>query len=304
METTIHTMMHSTDMRTTSHMNSAACPLCSTRAGYFCEKNGHTLYKCPSCKLLFVYPIPPSASVYDETYFSGADNGFGYVDYDVDKEPMIPVFEKYMDTVAKLGLKSGKLLDVGAATGFFMDIAKKRGFAVKGVELSDYAAAIGRKKGLDILTQDLEGARLPAESFDIITLFDVLEHVPDPKKFLLEVKRLLKKGGLIVVNTPNGDSIPARILGTRWHLIVPPEHLHYFSPKNLGTFMKKNGFSIPVNTSIGKRFTLKYIFKTLYRWQKLRIWAAIERFFHQGARSRWYIPLNTHDNLFMIFRKD
>ena len=73
---------------------------------------------------LFVYPLPQSIDVYDEAYFLGAERGFGYVDYDVDKEPMVPTFLKYLELIKKSGHKKGKILDVGAATGFFLKIAK------------------------------------------------------------------------------------------------------------------------------------------------------------------------------------
>ncbi|MFZ2621014.1 MAG: class I SAM-dependent methyltransferase [Minisyncoccia bacterium] len=281
------------------------CSLCGRDEAYFfSRKNDYDLYRCKVCKLLFVYPIPKNVEVYDKTYFTGADLGFGYVDYDADKIPMIPVFEKYLDMIFKLGATKGTLLDVGSATGFFMDIAKKRGFEVVGVELSNYAAEIGRAKGLTIVASDLKGAHFNNDKFDVITMFDVLEHVPNPKDFLLEAKRILKPGGFLVINTPNGDSVVARVLGSRWHLIVPPEHLYYFSPKNVGDYLTKNGFNVKVATSIGKRFTLQYIFKTLYRWQKFPLWDYIEKIFAAKPLTKLYIPLNTHDNFFLIAEKN
>ncbi len=222
---------------------------------------------------------------------------------------MIPTFQKYLDRIVRLGKKSAdgakkKLLDVGAATGFFMNLARGRGFDVTGVELCDFAAAKGRERGLPIITGTLESARLPENYFDVVTMCDVLEHVTDPKNFLLEARRILAPEGLLVINTPDAESLVARILGKRWHLIVPPEHLHYLSPKNVGEFLCKNGFEIIENTTIGKRFTLQYIFKTLYKWQKLSLWNSLSKLFSKGFLSRLYIPLNTYDNFFMIAKKN
>ncbi len=291
--------------------SSVLCPLCESRnTNFFTRKNNHSVYQCNACGFLFVYPLPTSVDVYDESYFSGAENGFGYVDYDTDKEPMIPTFEKYLDLITehlskknKNSIKGLKLLDVGAATGFFMNLARNRGMYVTGVELSDYAASIGRARGLKIITGDLESAQLPSESYDVVTLCDVLEHVQNPKQFLAEVHRVLKRGGIVVINTPHAGSMVAQTLGRHWHLIVPPEHLHYFSAENLAKYLNQNGFDVTLNTTIGKRFTFQYIFKMLYKWQGFFLWKWFKKIFSWGFLARLYIPLNTHDNFFMIARK-
>lgn len=279
-----------------------SCPICeSQEVNFFSKKKGYNLYKCSKCKLLFIYPTPVSLDVYDDSYFSGAEKGFGYVDYDADKEPMIPVFNKYLDLVNSLGMKTGELLDIGAATGFFMDLARKRGFRVKGVELSDYAAKKGREKGLDVFTGDLISANFKNEQFDIITMFDVIEHVPDPTGFVKEASRLLKKDGLLLINTPDAQSFWAKILGSKWQLIMPPEHIHYFSPKNLGDYLSKNGFKVELSTKIGKWFTLQYILKMLYKWQGYRIFLTGP--FLNKFLSKVSLPINLHDNFFMIVKK-
>ncbi len=279
------------------------CPLCSsTDTNFSFSKKGFEVYECQNCKLLFTCPVPKSSEVYSEDYFSGATSGYGYVDYDADKEPMTSVFNKYLDLVSSFGVRSGKLLDIGAATGFFMKIAKTRGFSVSGIEISAFAAQKGRKEGLEIVTGDLIEHKYGNESFDVITMFDVLEHVPDPKAIIFEVRRILKKDGLLLVNTPDAESLLAKILGKNWHLIMPPEHINYFSPKNLGDYLSKNGFSVLLSTKIGKRFTLQYILKMLYKWQGWRIFLVKSN----SARflSKIYLPINLRDNFFAIYRKN
>ena len=279
------------------------CPLCESKnVSFFTTKAGFCLYTCSDCKLLFTFPLPESINIYNSSYFSGARDGFGYVNYDMDKEPMVPTFQKYLDIVSSLGLKGGNLLDVGSATGFFMCLAEKRGFQVKGVELSDFAANLARDKGLNVVTGDIFSQNFLGESFDIITMFDVLEHVPDPKALISEVRRILKKGGLLLINTPDAQSLWARLLGSKWQLIVPPEHIHYFSPKNLGDYLSKNGFKIEISTKIGKKFTLQYIMKILYKWQGFRIFLA--KIFSEGFMSKISIPINLYDNFLLIVKKN
>jgi 2-polyprenyl-3-methyl-5-hydroxy-6-metoxy-1,4-benzoquinol methylase len=212
---------------------------------------------------------------------------------------MISAFNHYIDLIKNLGVSGGKLLDIGAATGFFMSIAKKRSFRVVGVELSDFAARKGRENGLDIVTGDLLNTNFEGESFDVITMFDVLEHVPDPKKLIQEVSRVLRPGGLIIINTPDAESLWARVLGKRWQLIMPPEHINYFSPKNLSKYLEDVGYEVKIDTKIGKKFTLQYILKMLYKWQGFRIFLVRSN----KLLSSISIPINLRDNFFMIAKK-
>ena len=287
-----------------NEINKVSCYLCGKDAFFYCEKKGYKLYKCPSCKLLFVSPTPVSAQIYDVSYFAGADKGFGYIDYDKDKEPMWPIFNKYLDIIANLGKKEGKILDVGCATGYFLGMAKERGFEVFGVEISDYAAEIGRKKGIDIKTGILENLDYPKETFDVITMFDVIEHVSDPKTAIQKAKNLLKNDGLLVINTPDSESLWAKVSKSKWHLIMPPEHLFYFSEETLEWYMPKQDFELVYSKKISKIFTFQYIFIMLYKWQKLRIWNMLSKLFSNKYLSKFHFKLTWNDNLFMIFKKN
>lgn len=280
------------------------CKLCGSETGLWGNKNYYNLFYCRSCGLVFVYPLPDPKSVYNEDYFSGAKEGFGYVDYDVDKEPMVPTFNKYINLFAKYGKEKGSIFDIGAATGFFLKIAQNRGYKVSGVEMSQYATEVARNSGIDVYGGDLIPLHLESEKFDIVTMLDVLEHMTDPFSELLEVKRILKPDGLLVVNAPNGQSLLAKILKTKWHLVLPPEHLFYFSPKNLSKFLESNGFKTVYSGTLGKRFTFQYIFKMLYKWQKLFMWNYMSQLFSKGFLAKLYIPINLHDNFFMIFKKN
>lgn len=279
------------------------CLNCDKDVKIWGKKNSYDLFSCTHCGLIFVYPLPDPSSVYSKDYFSGATSGFGYVDYDADKEPMVPTFNKYLDLFRKYGKESGSIFDIGAATGFFLKIAKKRGYKVSGVEMSDHAAGEARKAGIDVSSGDLMSMSISSDSFDIVTMLDVLEHMTTPFVELLESKRILKNGGLLVVNAPNGQSILARILKTKWHLVLPPEHLFYFSPDNLTSFLEANGFRVVYNGTIGKRFTLQYIFKMLYKWQKLKLWNYLSILFSKGYLSKIYIPIDLRDNFFLIAKK-
>jgi SAM-dependent methyltransferase len=262
------------------------------------------MVQCLYCGLIFVSPLPNETShIYDKTYFTGGDGGYGYVNYDRDKEPMRMAFELYLEFMEKELGRKGKLLDVGAATGYFMNIAKRRGWEAEGVEISDHAASVGRSNGLIIHTGTLESINLPDDSFDAVTLFDVAEHLRDPKLTFLKVSKILKKGGIVVVTTPDSGSLIAKLLKQRWHLVIPPEHLVLFNRKNFGNLLGSIGFTPIIITTIGKHFTLPYIFQTLFHWQKLSVWNMLARWTNKGFFSKLRFPINLHDTFFMIAKK-
>ena len=139
----------------------------------------------------------------------------------------------------------GALLDVGCNIGMFMKAARDGGFAVTGVELNAGCAAYGRENFvLDIRSASLEGAAFPAGTSDVVTLFDVLEHVPDPRALLSGVRRTLKPGGLLVVQSPNLDSFMARLMKENWNWLTPPDHLYHFTPGALVRLLENGGFRV------------------------------------------------------------
>jgi SAM-dependent methyltransferase len=127
--------------------------------------------------------------------------------------------------------RAGRVLDIGAATGIFLDGMRRRGWATVGVEPTASAAQYARERlGLDVITGRLEDTRFPDAAFDAITLWDVLEHVHEPRTILAEAARLLRPGGVLVLSLPNPDSLEARLLGPHWLGWDLPRHLNIFRP--------------------------------------------------------------------------
>ena len=149
--------------------------------------------------------------------------------------------------------KSGKLLDIGCATGtFLLGMKKQAGWETMGIEISPHAAAIARKHHLDVFTGTLEDANFPAAEFDAVTLWDVLEHLHDPAGSLREIHRVLKPGGVIVIRVPNVASWDASWFGAAWAGWDAPRHLYVFSPNTLEKMLAASGFQVEdINCSIG-----------------------------------------------------
>jgi SAM-dependent methyltransferase len=284
--------------------DAATCLVCGSEGQKRGRKDGFDLYRCPDCSLLFVFPLPAAPlEIYSQDYFEGSRQGHGYADYDRDKEATIPAFRKYLDLIESASGRKGNLLDIGAATGFFLNLARQRGWETTGIEPSHHAAAIGRAKGLDVQTGTVETLASPDKAFDVVTMWDVIEHVSDPAQVLAKVHSLLKPGGVVATNTPDSGSWWARCLGMNWYHIGPPEHLNLFSIRSLHRLFNDCGFDCVLTTKIGKTFTLRYIFQILANRQKWRLWNFMSEQLTNSALGQLGIPINFRDSVFLIGRR-
>jgi 2-polyprenyl-3-methyl-5-hydroxy-6-metoxy-1,4-benzoquinol methylase len=194
--------------------------------------------KCNKCGLIYINPRIKSDLIL-KGYSEGSDEVF--VSQARGREL---TFAKSLRTINKYCPKKGRILDIGTAGGSFLYVAKKDGWDVHGVEPNKWMAAWGKKHyGVDIKPGTLFDHKYPDNYFDVVTLWDVLEHVPDPSKTLKEVNRILKKGGLLVVNYPDIGSWIAKLLRRKWMFLLSV-HLWYFTPKTIKLMLNKHHFSI------------------------------------------------------------
>ena len=175
----------------------------------------------------------------------------------------------------------GVLLDIGAGTGEFLLTCKNAGWQVVGFEPSDKASAIARKKGIPIET-DL--ASLPDHSFDIITMWHVLEHVPDLNQQLNELKRLVKPEGILIIAVPNFNSFDAKIYQEYWAAYDVPIHLWHFSKTAIQKlFDSKN---IELKKVVPMKFDSFYVSLLSEKYKNGKM--NFSKAFFNGLRSNWY----------------
>lgn len=215
-----------------SEWNAYAC----TSGGY-----GHhgPIVQCQQCGLVYANPRPRSGDVLD--IYEAVEDRL-YVE---EREGRILTFEHHLRPMHKYTgpAQHRPLLDVGAHTGVFVDIAARHGWNAWGVEPSTWAVEQARKQGLHMELGTLESAGFPAEQFDVVTMWDVIEHVPDPQHTLAAAWRVLKPGGLLVVHTMDIDSLFSRLIGKRWPWYMEM-HLFYFSRRTLAAILAKTGFDV------------------------------------------------------------
>jgi 2-polyprenyl-3-methyl-5-hydroxy-6-metoxy-1,4-benzoquinol methylase len=138
--------------------------------------------------------------------------------------------------------ESPRLLDVGCGNGDFLGIARQAGWQAQGVDLDPTAAATACSRGFDVCVGGIDALQNQSETFDMVTLCHVIEHVPDPTAVLASARRLLKPGGRLWIETPNLDSIGAAVFGACWRDLDPPRHLLLFSRAALEESLRAAGF--------------------------------------------------------------
>lgn len=220
------------------------CPACRhDRARFVLRAHDTDLVRCRGCGLVRVDPLPEAGAVlaqYDAAYFENPDRG--YLDYVADEEVFRAEFRRRLRTIRAAG-GAGRLLDVGCASGALISEAALQGFHPRGLEP---AAAMARRAaertGLPVQAASLSDVLIAAASLDVVTMFDVLEHLVDPLEALGKLRLGLRPGGLLAVTVPDFGSWWARLSGPRWPLLTPWEHVLHFTRPTLADVLRRAGF--------------------------------------------------------------
>jgi len=241
------------------------CALCSEAgARALFHVDGSLVVSCRGCGLVRQDTRPIAASeLYDSDYYATDDPKGGYANYFLDADVNRRTFRQRIQAIERRYGRRGKLLDVGCALGDFLLEARAAGWDVEGVEISAFAAQRAREQGLRVRTGRLEALDLPEASFDVITLYDAIEHLTDPVATLAAVRRLLKPGGLLHLVTPNVGGLQARLLGRHWYHYKPGEHLFYFAPNTLRSTVERAGLRWNGWSRSASYLTFTYVFSRL-----------------------------------------
>ena len=212
---------------------------------------GHTfdLQRCSNCSFLFTNPRPAAVEIgpyyQSDRYVSHAGNksnlSFMYKVYDVVRDYSINQKLKHIKTYQP----NGKLMDLGCGLGYFLDgVVKDKTFDAIGVDVSQDAVDYVKQKFGHEVKNETELDNLPAQGFDVITQWHVLEHVHLLNERMQQLKRLLKPGGTMFIAVPNSNSWDAKHYKEFWDGYDVPRHLYHFNQKSFNLLMEKHGFKV------------------------------------------------------------
>jgi 2-polyprenyl-3-methyl-5-hydroxy-6-metoxy-1,4-benzoquinol methylase len=236
------------------------CPACgSSRAHLRFEKDGFRYHDCEECGLVYMNPrLNPVATqqfynsnvneIYNETKFHDAQLTKG------DDERNL--FN--LGLLEKHGVRSGRLLEVGCAKGFFLASAMAHGFEVHGLELNQQLCDLARAAvGETVRDVDLFDAAYPAGTFDVLYMRDLIEHIPNPRPFFDELNRVARGGATIVLETHNVDGLIHRAVGRRHTVMFGFEHPVHWSPRSITAALKRSGFDVVDIVFVSPDFSLQ-----------------------------------------------
>lgn len=231
-------------------MQLVTCPLCGNdHARPLWTKNGAHYVRCNVCSLVYENPRLTEQELRDfysdRSYFineTGEGITSGYENYFA--QCTTGLQEEYFAIVERYARVSpGTYCDVGCGPGGVVKVAQDKGWNATGVEISAWAVREGKKLGLDIYEGTLFDASFPANHFDAVSMFDVLEHLTSPLEYLREIHRILRPGGVLVIETPNVDGFFTRfVYRERADLVKPRAHVCLFGPRSARYLLSSAGF--------------------------------------------------------------
>jgi SAM-dependent methyltransferase len=276
------------------------CPICGT-SEVTVKWGDANLLSCPTCSLVYTDKLPSLErleEVYTEDYFTGAE----YNDYVAERDALQANFKARIDLLRRYSTGTD-LFEIGCAYGFFLDLARQV-WQVRGADISaDAVAYAERELGLDVSVGSIETLDLPAESFDVIALWDTIEHLHDPVLAVNKIAAALRPGGIVALTTGDIDTPLPRLQKRAWRL-YQPNHLYYFSKRSMTEMLNRAGFDVVY-------FGYESVYRTLREMTKVLEWrktpapwrANLLAWVRKGPLMEARIGLNTFDIMLVIAKK-
>jgi len=245
--------------------------------------------RCSFCGLVQVVPMLTSKEI-AKLYHEDFDHFTPYLE-------QIDVHREYFKKKVQEIKKTGSLLDIGCAMGALLEEAQKQGMKAMGVDISQDAVSYCREKGLDV------SVTWPKKMFDVVTVFQIIEHERDPLGFMRRVYKLLKKGGMVMLATPNHGGFWRKIMGKYWVGFTHPEHVVLLDFQSMRYLLEKVGFhDIDIQRDSPRPFPLSFAFTRAADYFPMFAWflKPIGKFLD---RYKFINPINPWDDMIVYAKK-
>lgn len=258
------------------------CNLCEADAyDVLYDFDPYKVVRCKHCGLMFVNPRLKEEAIlefYKDSYFNNSDfysgkgkKFYGFAEYE---ESRVGIEKTYTAILEKIEAfkQPGRLLEIGSAYGYFLNLARQNGWKVSGIELSQDAAAYCREHfSIEPYLGNLDQFSLLKNKFDLIVFFDVIEHMHDPAKALKAIHSMLEPGGLIAFSFPNSAPWVFKLIGEKLENLQRAksnDHLFFFQKDTMAQLLDKCGFKLIQAKTIGRSFALGHLSKRLQIYNK------------------------------------
>ncbi len=262
------------------------CSLCeSVQTQPYLTVDGYNIARCSRCRFMFVAPMPAPTEL-EHLYAQAGyyeDSDLGYADYLGDRARHEQLAERRLRRIERLLPGTGSVLDVGCAAGFFLNTARSRGWRTVGVEISPEMRAYAEGLLGHAVVPTLDELEIAPDSLDAVTLWEYIEHVPDPLDEVRRVAALLRPGGILALSTPNTGYWTASYQPERWREFKPPAHLGFFTRETLHRLLDSSGLAvIAVDGVVARAPAQPYALQRLLMLLRKRVGSGEDR------RSPWW----------------
>ena len=285
-----------------------ACVVCGGALRPAFRKDGFDLVSCSSCGMLMRQRLPARDElddIYVPEYFTfrAEDPVDGYADYLGDAEQHREAARRRLSLIERFASSRRRLLDVGAAAGFFVDEAIRVGWDAEGIDIASHIVEWGRRE-LDVPLRVAEISAVEGDgAYAAVTMWDYIEHSLDPAGDLAKSNELLAPDGIVALSTGDLDSIAARLTRSRWHLLTPRHHNFFFSARTLVRLLERSGFGVVWLGRPGSRYSLAHLAYKFDRGARTALTAAAARRIARSHFGRYSVPVNLFDIVTVVARK-
>jgi Methyltransferase domain len=243
--------------------------------------------------------------IYAPEYFEyrAEDPTDGYADYLGDAEQHRETARRRLALIERFAPSRGRLLDVGAAAGFFIDEATRAGWDAQGIDVAQDMVDWGRRElGVPLQLGDISVVE-GRGTHEVVTMWDYIEHSLDPVGDLARTNELLGPQGVVALSTGDIDSVAARLSASRWHLLTPRHHNFFFGGRTLTRLLARSGFEVAWLGHPGARYSVAHLAYKLHRTARSDLTAAASERVASSRFGRYGLPVNLFDIVTVVARK-